>query len=213
MKQNISRIALQTIGCMSILYAAQWFRISYLLGGATAYFSGINIVAPLAGAYGLSSAAALFFVVRAMLMHGFFTCSARILLALHLPTLAAAWCWSFDHVLYRVGVPLTCIVLFLMHPAGLAAPFYAIWWLIPSTLFFVQRSIFATAVASTFTAHAVGTVLWMYVHPLSPELYAQLMPIVLVERLVYASGMTLAYYALAYARNVVTTMVYITKKA
>lgn len=214
MKKNISLLLLQATALVGVLSVASWWKLSYVLGSTTAYFSAINIVAPLAGAVGLTSVSALFFALKALFAHSAVSLGSIALLGLHVPTIAASLYWSCNHGMYRVGLPLLCMAVFLMHPAGSAAAFYALWALVPVAAFFLARnSIVATALGSTFTAHAVGTVVWLFITPLSPELYAQLMPIVLVERLVYASGMTLVYYATAYLYANIASMVFITKKA
>ncbi len=60
-----------------------------------------------------------------------------------------------------------------------------------------SKNIFLHSLTSTFIAHAVGSVIWLYATPMTPEFWYALIPVVAVERLVIASGMTLAYYAFA----------------
>ena len=63
------------------------------------------------------------------------------------------------------------------------------------------RRVFLTSLSSTFIAHAVGSVIWIYADPATPEFWYALIPLVAVERLVMASGMTLAYYGITYSIN------------
>jgi hypothetical protein len=211
MKKNLALFLLKAGSFIALLYCATKVTFSYMLGSSVAYFSAINCLAPLAGLCGVTSFVWLYYMLQALLLHGSLS---SILLALHLPTLAAALYWKYDHLLYRVGLPLLCMIAFLLHPAGSQSAFYAVWWLIPMAMYIRKSSsFFVHALASTFTAHAVGTVMWLYVHPLTPALYAQLMPIVFVERMVYASGMTLAYYISTYFISRISSVALQTKKA
>jgi hypothetical protein len=57
-------------------------------------------------------------------------------------------------------------------------------------LYFVpQKNIFFTSLGSTFTAHAVGSVIWLYTIPMTAGMWLALIPIVALERLCFATGM------------------------
>lgn len=87
---------------------------------------------------------------------------------------------------------------FIAHPVGSQAFLYSFYWLIPVAIYLMGRnSLFAQALGSTFTAHAVGSVIWLYANPMTPEIWLALIPVVLVERLVFASGIVLVYQIIA----------------
>lgn len=86
---------------------------------------------------------------------------------------------------------------FIVHPVGGAAWAYSLYWLIPVALYMIRKeSLFLTALGSTFTAHAVGSVIWIYANPMTPQTWLALIPVVFIERLVFASGMVVAYHAI-----------------
>ncbi|MFN3909758.1 MAG: hypothetical protein ACK4J0_00810 [Candidatus Anstonellaceae archaeon] len=88
-----------------------------------------------------------------------------------------------------------CIGLFIFHPVGSKAWLFSIFWFIPIALNFVKSNhIFFRALATTLTQHAVGGVIWIYfVSPANPEFWLALIPLVAIERLVFASGIALSY--------------------
>lgn len=175
-------------------------KVSYVIGSYHLFFSGINVAGPLAGAFSLAGITSASLFGWSLAQYGVASLFSTGLLMFHLPTFAASLYWSVKHPIFRIGLPLLCMVIFNLHPAGSAAWFYSLWWLLPiACSFFTHRSTFVTALGSTFTAHAVGTVIWLFVHPLSPSLYLSLMPVVLVERLTFASGMVMMYHALRWA--------------
>ena len=96
-----------------------------------------------------------------------------------------------------------CFTAFGLHTVGSQALAYTLFWFIPliSTLI-AHKNIFIHTVASTFTAHAVGSVLWLYsVGPVTPAAWLGLIPVVMVERLLFASGMTLSIHLIAALKN------------
>lgn len=55
------------------------------------------------------------------------------------------------------------------------------------------QSLFLTALGSTFIAHAVGSVIWCYTVPMTPAMWLGLIPVVALERTLFALGMVVAY--------------------
>jgi hypothetical protein len=124
-----------------------------------------------------------------------------------IPTFFATLNWSADtnnkmylQPLLQVIIPLTCMALFILHPVGSQAWFYSMYWLIPVALFAGKKlgyhSVFSTALSSTFIAHAIGSVMWLYTSNLTATSWIALIPRVAVERSVFAAGSTLTYYGL-----------------
>lgn len=89
---------------------------------------------------------------------------------------------------------------FIAHPVGAQAWVYSLYWLVPIVLYAVRKkNMFLEALGSTFTAHAVGSVIWIYCDPMTPQAWLTLIPVVLVERLVFASGIVVAYYGIHFS--------------
>jgi hypothetical protein len=87
------------------------------------------------------------------------------------------------------------MVLFIAHPFGFYAAPYALYWLIPMVIYFSRKkTVFLQALSATFIAHAVGSVIWLYLKALPTAVWLGLIPVVIFERLLYATFMTAVYY-------------------
>lgn len=182
-------------GTIILLFLARWLPINKIIGAGTplSFFSLFDAVMPLTGSvdFGLSS---LIFSLRTLLKVISFGFSPFFLLY-HIPGLCAAASWSSSNKLIHVGIPLLCFGLFLAHPVGYGAAPYALYWALPIAIsFWGRRVIFLQALSSTFIAHAVGSVLWLYSLKTTSLFWLSLIPVVAVERLMFASVMTLMYW-------------------
>lgn len=90
-------------------------------------------------------------------------------------------------------IPLVCMVLFILHPQGRGAWFYSLYWLIPVASVFIKRSLIFNSLGATFTAHAVGSVAFLYVFNLPTEVWIALIPIVFLERMLFTGGIAVSY--------------------
>ncbi len=194
---------LKAIGALSgtviLLQIVSHFKVNCVFGSQIAIFSGINFFGPLLGIWlGMPLAVGLL-IGRAFIKSFFMSNFLFTPLAYHIPTICASTFFLPGKRLFKIMIPLLCMFLFIIHPVGQQAFWYSAFWLIPMVLAFIpERSLFLTALGSTFTAHAVGSVLWLYWVPMSAETFALLMPIVLFERIVYASGMVIIHQAVSY---------------
>jgi hypothetical protein len=184
-----------------ILQLLAVFKVNIILGSKSAFFSGFAIGGPLIGVFGgvgLTGAVLLlrsFFIKMVLVADNPFNP-----LIYHIPTFFASAYWTWQYKLFRIIIPLLCMVLFLAHPVGFAAGVYTLYWWIPVLIaFYTGNSVFLTALGSTFTAHAAGSVLWLYWVPMQPATFISLMPIVLFERVAFACGMTILFYCASWA--------------
>ncbi len=197
-KKN-SYLSLFLIGLFLVL--GSFFKLSFALGSKSFAFSGINFFFPLMGAFfSLPLTACLLPIVFMFKQVAFYG-----LLTLGLPTLAAALCWNFSRerfkileFLIKIFLPLLCMLLFVLHPVGNKAFLYSFYWFIPVGIyifekFYSKKIIFLTSLSSTFLAHAVGSVIWLYSLNMTSEQWISLIPIVAIERLVFACGMALSF--------------------
>lgn len=90
-------------------------------------------------------------------------------------------------------IPLLCLVLFILHPEGRGAWFYSLYWLIPVASVFIKRSLVFNSLGATFTAHAVGSVAFLYAFNLPTETWIALIPIVFLERMLFTGGIAVSY--------------------
>jgi hypothetical protein len=163
-------------------------------------FSWITFILPLIGAF-FSLPVSIFlicllFVSKALLGFGVMT--------MGLPTMVAALSWSEKMQKNRLIkfalnalLPVLCIILFVTHPVASKAFAYSFYWFIPVVIYFLKtRTNFGVALSSTFLAHAVGSIIWLYSVPVTYEKWIALIPVVAAERLIMASAMALVFYAL-----------------
>lgn len=97
---------------------------------------------------------------------------------------------------WMLAVPVVAMIVFWAHPEGRQAWYFAFYWLIPIAMYFLHdKFVFARALGTTFTAHAVGGALWAWTFNMKASLWISLIPVVWKERGLMAIGMTLTYLA------------------
>jgi len=104
-------------------------------------------------------------------------------------------------------IPIIAILLFLLHPEGRKAWFFSLFWLIPILAFFKKERLILNALGSTFTAHAVGSVAFLYTFNLAAPIWIGLIPIVFIERVFFAIGIWATYLLLNTALDQLVTKV------
>jgi len=105
------------------------------------------------------------------------------------------------------AVPIACMLLFWLHPVGQQAWFYALYWLIPLAAKLAPNRLFSKSLGATFTAHAVGSIAFLYSFPTEPALWLSLIPVVAYERLLFAGGIAFSYIAMNTVLNMLSTRV------
>ena len=94
------------------------------------------------------------------------------------------------------AVPLLCIALFWLNPIGAQAWIYPLYWLIPVIgAFWFKDNLFMRSLGTTFTAHAVGSTAFLYVYGMTPQFWLALIPVVFVERILFALGISVSFVA------------------
>jgi len=181
---------MQSCGFAALVQLSSIAKISFIVGSYTAWFSAASIMAPLAGLFGGVFGASVVFIFRVALHYIIFKTISLKFLAFCIPGFCASLYFASRSSIIRVIVPLVCMVLFIVHPVGNQAFFYSFYWFIPIVLFFMKReTLFMQALGSTFVAHAVGSVIWLYTVPMTATMWMALIPIVALERFVFAMGM------------------------
>lgn len=204
-RQPISRWQ-SVIAFASIAKLSGFLKVNMVLGSLTSCFSAANMVMPVSGLWcGVGGSSILFFVRLALrlLFNGF---SLPLnMLAHHIPGLFSGYYMASESSLIRLIVPIFCMAFFVLHPVGLQAWPYAMYWLIPVVLFFIpKKSLWFQALGSTFVAHGVGSVIWIYTTESTPEMWFALLPIVALERGLFTIGIVAFHKVLCWlADNVV----------
>ena len=191
--------------CTTILLGlSRYLLVNGIVGSGLylSFFTFFDAIMLLTGAvsFGLSS---LVFFLRSLFRVALFGISPFIQLY-HIPGLCASASWATSNKLIHCGIPLICGILFLAHPVGWSAAPYALYWLIPMAIsIFNKDSVFLHSLASTFIAHAVGSILWLYGTSITASMWLNLIPVVIVERLILASAMTLMYWGCVHVGNLI----------
>lgn len=180
----------------AISLAAMRINFSPLLGTNNASFTFFQFLAPIGGGIigpVFGAAAALFAQGANFLVFGGSTDLFSLLR--FAPALFAAWYFGSKSGNTLI-VPLACMALFWLHPVGAQAPIYALFWLIPVAAHYFKANLFSRSLGATFTAHAVGSVAFIYVLPSTPQLWMALLPVVVFERLLFAGGIAVSFVAM-----------------
>lgn len=103
---------------------------------------------------------------------------------------------------WMLAVPILAIIAFIAHPIGRQVPHYALmFWSIPVIAYFKRDNLFAKSLGATFTAHAVGGAAWIWAFNLPAAVWNGLIPIVITERLLFATGITVSYIVMKHTLN------------
>lgn len=170
-----------------------------MLGSWHMTFSGINVIVPLLGLIGGIQLAFLWSVLNVIIhtsVYALYPYSLYSLISVyHIPTFFASAYWRHPHMLLAVGIPLISMVCFILHASG--SGLYALYWLIPIVIyFFPKKTLFMRALSATFIQHAVGSVLWLLLQPSGQSFWQALMPLVIVERTIFALAMMICIYGI-----------------
>ncbi len=167
--------------------------------GSSLKFSLFDFYGPIAGAF-VSSIWGLLVVgvmqIANWAWHGFgFDASTIIRL---FPVLFSVLYFARKSKLMLL-VPSIAMLAFWIHPEGRQAWYYALYWLIPILAFFWhEKSILLRALGATFTAHAVGSALFLYALNLPTTVWVGLIPVVWKERILMTFGIAITYIAFNY---------------
>lgn len=202
MVRNYLSTLVKTVASYFLLELSSCIKFSFILGSKRLFFSGVNIAGPLLGHYNGLSSFLLMVLRRKFLLNSalsnlgsFFVKGLLNPLVYYIPTIIASGYWFSSNMFVRLAIPLICMALFIVHPIGNEAFLYSLYWFIPMIIHFlpVQR-VFTEALGTTFLAHAIGSVLMLYSMPMAAEYWLRLIPLVVIERLLFASGMTIVLY-------------------
>jgi hypothetical protein len=157
-----------------------------------AFFSIAHCINPLIGLYAGLSASIFALLIKIGFTWYSTSLTSLPILVYHIPTFCGSLYLSnlahssptFAKRLLAAFIPALCMILFSIHPVGSGAFAYTFFWLIPlGTALIPHNNLF-------------GSVLWIYlINSLSVATWYGLIPVVIAERLFFASGMTLIVLA------------------
>jgi len=184
---------------VALVFISTKINFSPLIGADNQFFTIFQFFGPIAGGilgpifgvFIVLAATASNFVINLVQGAAF---EPLTLLRL-LPMLFAAYYFGTKKKHLGVIVPIVAIALFVLHPVGRQAWFYSLFWTIPVIAVFFKKRLFMRSLGATFTAHAVGATVFIWTIPTTPGLYATLMLITPLERLLFASGIAVSFVA------------------
>ncbi|OGI82691.1 hypothetical protein A3I95_01875 [Candidatus Nomurabacteria bacterium RIFCSPLOWO2_02_FULL_44_12] len=95
---------------------------------------------------------------------------------------------------FNLVIPIIAIIAFVAHPIGREVWYFTLFWIIPIIAYYLRdRFLLARALGATFTAHAVGGALWMWVFALPAPIWISLIPVVALERSLFALGICVSF--------------------
>ena len=124
-------------------------------------------------------------------------------IALFLPPMLAAAYFGLKQKATAIIFPI-CIALFLLNPIGRQAWMYSLIWLIPFVATFFKKKLVFNSLGATFTAHATGSIIFLYMFGLTPAIWMALIPVVLIERGVFTLGICLSCLAFNFVLDKIT---------
>ncbi|VVB58385.1 Uncharacterised protein [Candidatus Anstonella stagnisolia] len=186
------------VGFVLLVAIADNINISALYGANNQYFTLFQLFAPTVGGF-LGPLLGAGVVLVAELFSFIFNAKEFTLLnVLRLaPMLFATAYFALYAKKAKLGalVPLACVALFVLNPIGAQAWQYSLFWFIPLAAMLMPNNLLLRSYGATFTAHAVGGIIWLYTIPTTPAFWLALIPIVIIERTVFAVGISASYYA------------------
>jgi hypothetical protein len=169
--------------------------ISKIIGSSKS-FTLFELLAPIGGMFlgPLFGALSAFFV--RLLNSAIFGQALNYLeLIKFLPAIGAAAYFGLKTKKSAIIFPI-CITLFLLNPIGRQAWLYAMIWLIPFVATFFKKRLILNSLGATFTAHALGSVIYLYAYGLTPQAWLALIPVVFIERGIFTVGISLSCLAM-----------------
>ncbi|KKR78374.1 MAG: hypothetical protein UU23_C0001G0138 [Candidatus Curtissbacteria bacterium GW2011_GWA1_40_9] len=201
LKEKIASLVIFSL----IGFAAMQMPINSLMG-ANVKFTMFDLFAPVFGSFlGLWFGFAA--VILAQIINAFatqVTINTAVLVRTITP-LFAIWYFSRKDKSLLL-VPFLAILSFNFNPVGRSVWYFSLYWLIPVIAWrFRDRFLFAKALGSIFSAHAVGGAIWIWAFNLPASVWQGLIPVVALERSIMALGVCASYIlmsnVLAYTKN------------
>jgi len=181
----------------ALAYVALQINVFAMQGVTGKGFTLFEFFGPIAGAFiGIAGIAA---IGAAKLVNAAMTGAPLgiVDLAKLTPMLFAAYYfWKHGSKLHddlSMLVPIVAMLAFWFHPVGQQAWYYALYWLVPIITKFLPNRLLLRSLGATFTAHAMGSVLFLYTINTTPALWIALIPIVAIERTAFALGISASH--------------------
>ncbi len=184
-----------------LVFVGDRINFSKVIGGDNQYFTLFQFFGPVAGSFLGPVVGVLSVLISELASYLMLGKAFTLINVLRLaPMLFAAWYFGTKKGKLSVLVPVAAIILFVAHPIGRQAWFYSMFWTIPLIIKILPKKyserVFLKSLGATFTAHAIGGIIWLYLIPMSPQQWIALIPVVIYERFLFAIGITVSFILL-----------------
>ena len=182
----------------ALVLVADSINFSQALGVQNQFFTLFQFMGPIAGGFLGAMAGTLSVLLAEIISFIYLGKAFELINLLRLaPMLFAALYFAAysKGKLAQSAVPIACMALFMLHPVGSQAWQYSLYWLIPAIALMLPEHLFLRSLGSTFTAHSIGGIIWLYFIPTTPAFWMALIPIVAFERILFALGISGSYIA------------------
>ncbi len=126
----------------------------------------------------------------------------------HIPNFLGAVYMSSSDIILKSSILLASAGLFVIHPIGTQIPLYTLYWVLPLALaIFKTDNLYLKSLATTLTAHAVGTVIHIYTFQTDVAFWTNLAKIIWIERLIFSLGIYLTYLTYKLALKLITAKI------
>ncbi|HJM69064.1 MAG TPA: hypothetical protein QGF02_03905 [Candidatus Babeliales bacterium] len=185
----------QTISTCLGFELARQIKCSVIIGAQTMFFSAGSMVAPVFGSNPTSLwSFGLFIALKATFMSYFMMQPINFILLYHIPLFFAAALFAPRSKWLVTSFFAVAMAAFMIGSVG-NVWLYAMLWIVPMAANIFFDGLFVRALRSTFAAHAIGSLIYLYTIPMTADLWVAIIPVALVERLLFAVGTMAVYYA------------------
>lgn len=201
MKKDTKKKILFVVIFVILGLLASQIRLSPIIGTKGQSFTPLEFLGPTSGMFlgSLPGAISVFFVKLFSVIFAGQQFNLATIIRLF-PMMFAAIYFGLNRTrksdILILIIPIIAILLFIVHPEGRQAWFYSLYWLIPIIAFFKKERLILNALGSTFIAHAVGSIAFLYAFNLTAPVLVGLIPVVFVERVSFAIGIWATYLVL-----------------
>lgn len=220
-----------------LAFTAMQIKTFEMHGSNGKYFSMVDFMGPIAGAFlGILGVAVIGAakLINAVFMPPGLVPGDWVKLAIDLarltPLMFAAWYFGRNGIRGMqdkagIIIPIAAMAAFWLHPLSmqwahvdlwlfsldLPVAAYALFWLVPIAVKFMPDKLFLRSLGTTFMQHAVGSVIFIYTIPTSPEMWVVLLPFVAIERTLLALGVTASHMIFTNALNALDSVWNVTR--
>ena len=184
----------------ALVLIGKQINFSPLVGAENQFFTLFQFFGPISGAF-LGSVIGAAAVLFAELIDFFIVGKeATLINILRLsPMIFAAYYFGSKKRNLSIAVPLIATAAFVLHPIGREVWFFTLFWTIPIIAKLLpqkySQNLISRSLGATFSAHAVGGALWIWTVPMTAAQWIALIPVVFIERFLFAGGIAISYIA------------------